>query len=92
MTLQEKHYDAIDSCYVDKEQAAIECTKIYIEYAVEILNKVLKKYKTKNARSIFQALASKGKFITIDEVLVEQKKQVILNEIKKLIDDTRTNK
>jgi len=47
--IKQKHYDSIDSCekeeiehsaiyYVDKEQAAIECTKISIEYAIEILN------------------------------------------------------
>ena len=81
--IKQKHYDAIDSCekeeiehsaiyYVDKEQAAIECSKISIEYAVEILNKVLKKYKIENADAVFKGT----KFISYDEI--------VLNEIKEL--------
>lgn len=82
MTLQEKNLDAIDTCIntwddnvkiLGTIKASEHCTKISIEYAVEILNKVLKKYKTKNARAIFQA---KGKFITIDEVILNEIKQI----------------
>jgi hypothetical protein len=82
--IKEKHYDAIDSCekeeiehsaiyYVDKEEAATKCSKISIEYAIEILNKVLKKYKIENADAVFKGT----KFISYDEI--------VLNEIKELI-------
>jgi len=81
MTLQEKHLDAIDTCIntwddnvkiLGKIKASQECTKISIEYAIEILNKVLKKYKIENADAVFKGT----KFISYDEI--------VLNEIKEL--------
>jgi hypothetical protein len=82
MTLQEKHLDAIDTCIntwddnvkiLGTIKASQECTKISIEYAIEILNKVLKKYKIENADAVFKGT----KFISYDEI--------VLNEIKELI-------
>ena len=81
MTLKEKHLDAIDTCIntwddnvkiLGTIKASQECTKISIEYAIEILNKVLKKYKIENADAVFKGT----KFISYDEI--------VLNEIKEL--------
>ena len=81
MTLQEKHLDAIDTCIntwddnvkiLGTIKASQECTKISIEYAIDILNKVLKKYKIENADAVFKGT----KFISYDEI--------VLNEIKEL--------
>jgi hypothetical protein len=81
MTLQEKHLDAIDTCIntwddnvkiLGTIKASQQCTKISIEYAIEILNKVLKKYKIENADAVFKGT----KFISYDEI--------VLNEIKEL--------